>query len=232
MAIPFLNYLQRFSNGWPRSRSGCPTSRAFRDVGTDAAGTLSLLPRYRTNLQFEYTPVIHFHRTGFTQCVSAITAPMPQFRRLHQPSLHRIAMHITQLLRALFHTPHIEVIKPRLPQMLRRVRNQLTLCGVAPPLLGEHPSRESKFDCLQHDRRSALLRFAHQQVKMFGHDHVANYHKMVLTPHLLEHSKKEVAPLPGTEQRLTPVTTARDEVKIAGSVIACEPKPILSSRTE
>jgi hypothetical protein len=112
------------------SSSGCPTSRAFRDVGNDAADTLSLQPHHRTNLQFEYTPVIHFHHTGFTQRVGAITAPMPQFRRLHQPSLHWIPMHITQLLFALFRAPHIEVIEARLPHMLRRVRKPFTLCGV------------------------------------------------------------------------------------------------------
>jgi hypothetical protein len=46
---------------------------------------------------------------------------------------------------------------------------------------------------------------------------------MVLTPHLLEHTKEQVAPPPGAEQRLTPVTTAGDEVEVAGSVIPFEP---------
>jgi hypothetical protein len=49
------------------------------------------------------------------------------FGFLHQPFLHRIAMHIAQLFHALALAPHVEIVKSLLPNMLRRF-GQGTAC--------------------------------------------------------------------------------------------------------
>ena len=45
------------------------------------------------------------------------TAPRPVLRVFHQLSLHRICMHVFQLLLQLFLAPHIEIIESPLPKM-------------------------------------------------------------------------------------------------------------------
>src|ERR1700716_3782007 len=52
-------------------------------------------------------------------CVVAKTAPLPLFRTLAQPSLHRIAMNVTQLLDKLRVIANVEIVVPLLPEMLR-----------------------------------------------------------------------------------------------------------------
>jgi hypothetical protein len=48
-----------------------------------------------------------------------------------------------------------------------------------PPLLGQDPPRKTKFQSLHHDGRILLLRFADQQMNVFGHNHVAEVRVLV-----------------------------------------------------
>lgn len=48
-------------------------------------------------------------------------------------------------------------------------------------------------DRLHHDRRIAPLRFAEQQMHVFGHHHISGQHKVVAPPHLLQNLYKQVA---------------------------------------
>src|SRR5882762_8284669 len=54
---------------------------------------------------------IHSHRPSFVQKIETVTAPKPFLRRACQTPLHRIALHIPQLLPALLR-PHVEVVGP------------------------------------------------------------------------------------------------------------------------
>ena len=58
------------------------------------------------------------HRPSFVEPVETIGAPAPLLRRFHQPALHRIAMHVSQLFHALLRGPDIEVIETSLPDAL------------------------------------------------------------------------------------------------------------------
>jgi hypothetical protein len=72
-----------------------------------------------------------------------------------------------------------------------------------------------------HDRRGGLLlRFADQKVNVLGHDHVTGYDEPIPPTHPLQHAQKKVTAVRRAEQRLPPITTARDEMKVPGAVVA------------
>src|SRR5579863_2783954 len=48
--------------------------------------------------------------------IEPVTAPLPQLRIRHQPSFHRIHMHVIQFLDPLLLAPHVEIIKSSLPK--------------------------------------------------------------------------------------------------------------------
>ncbi len=81
--------------------------------GGDPGLTLPLLPKHD-----HPSPLIDGHRSNFAVSITPVTAPPPLFRFFHPPALHRIAMHITQLLHSLLLTPDIEAIETMLPNML------------------------------------------------------------------------------------------------------------------
>src|SRR5580704_11696006 len=57
---------------------------------------------------------------------------------------------------------------------------------------------------------------------VFGHRHVPNYCNFVLLPNLSQRPHKHVSGSHRPEQRKPPVTTARDEMQIAFSVVSFE----------
>jgi len=57
---------------------------------------------------------------------------------------------------------------------------------------------------------------------MFGHDDVADDHKLIALADLFQNSKKEIAALRATEKRLALMTTTGDEMKMSGAVITFE----------
>ncbi len=61
-------------------------------------------------------PHIHSHGTGLVQQIEPITAPPPLLGRAHQSPLHRIPMHVPQLLHPLLRRPHVKVVEARLPE--------------------------------------------------------------------------------------------------------------------
>jgi len=149
-------------------------------------------------------------------------------------------MHVTQLLRGgpstslgisaagsdaryapqLALAPDIEVVETRLPELVRRLP-KLLLVGSAPPLpLAQHAPGESQLQ-RQHDGRGrAALRFADEQIKVFGHDYVSQNYDSVAAPHGFEHGKENVAVTDGGEERLPLETTTGNKMKIAGAVVA------------
>jgi hypothetical protein len=55
---------------------------------------------------------------------------------------------------------------------------------------------------------------------MFGHDHVTGHKKLIAPANLLQYSQQQVTTARRAEQRLSPITTASDEMKVSGAVIA------------
>ena len=66
------------------------------------------------------------------------------------------------------------------------------------------------------------LRFADQQVEVLGHDDVAQHHEAVGLAGLFQKPQKQVAPPRCAQPRPALVTTASDEVQMAGTVIPLE----------
>ena len=113
-------------------------------------------------------------------------------------------MHIAQFLDELLFGEDIEVEKALLPKMI------LALC--------KQPSRHGLFQHLHHHRRISLFRFADHEMKMLGHDHIADHVETISCEHMIQHVHENV-PRPGGEhQGFSPVTTAGDVVIIVESV--------------
>ena len=77
---------------------------------------------------------------------------------------------------------------------------------------------EALLENLQDSRRVPFFGFGNQNVKGFGHDNIAHNFKLVFAPDLLEDAEKYLARMPGAQQRLPTITTARDEMKVAETV--------------
>src|ERR1700747_557800 len=111
-----------------------------------------------------------------------VTAPRPLFRFEHQSALHRIAVHITQLLNALLLAEDDKIVEAALPDVtgLERSVPQLALPRVGPQAkLAQPAPRKTLFQSLHYDRRIATLRFAEEQMHVLGHDHVTGNDKTI-----------------------------------------------------
>lgn len=127
-------------------------------------------------------------------------------------------MHVTELLDTFVLGPNIEIIKPFLPDVLRGALGHVD--WIASLCLDQNTSRKSKLKRLHHGRRILLLRFADQQVNVFGHDDVTNDHELVAFAHALQHRQEQVATARRGEKGLSSITTAGDEVQVSGAVVA------------
>ena len=116
-----------------------------------------------------------------------------------------------------------EVVETLLPDVLRSALEEFGLGGVAPTThLDQDASRKSQLQSLHDSGGSAFLRFADQKVKVFEHDDVSDDDELILFPDPLQYLEKQVAPLSGSEQRLSAVTTTRDEMQFVVAVITRE----------
>src|SRR5271167_343535 len=119
------------------NKSGCPVLRVLcegRVPRTLAAAKLRrAIPERNLRPAF-----VHPHWSGFVQKIETITAPPPLLRCADQASLHRIAMHIPELLHPLLRRPYVEVVGARLPERsaLGLVSKQMALPRVPPFALG------------------------------------------------------------------------------------------------
>jgi hypothetical protein len=135
-------------------------------------------------------------------------------------------VHVAQFLHPLARRPDVEIVEALLPHVLRPVLEEIGLRRMAvPALLGQDAPRKTKFQSLHHDGRILLLRFADQQMNVFGHDHVANDDEGIALADLLQHSQKQVPTARSAEQGLSTITTASDEVKVSSAVVAMQIVP-------
>jgi len=81
---------------------------------------------------------------------------------------------------------------------------------------------EALFEGRHYDRRIAALRFAEEEVDVFGHDHVAHYDEAMALANLLQHLEKQITATGSAEKRPPLVTTGGDEVEISGPVVTVE----------
>jgi len=82
----------------------------------------NLWSRSLRHTQYMRPLLIPTHQPCLTISVGAIAAPCPLIRLRHRTALHRIAMHVAQLLHALLFGPHVVVVKAALPDLTLRER--------------------------------------------------------------------------------------------------------------
>jgi hypothetical protein len=128
-------------------------------------------------------------------------------------------VHVIQLLYSLLPAPHVEIVEPSLPKTPRHcsslVSPQRQLIRIPTPAFSSQRSRDALLQRLHHHRGIPHLRLRNQQVNVFRHHHVASQRELVTRPHFVENLQENVA-LPGcSQQRASPVTTARDEMQMA-----------------
>jgi hypothetical protein len=101
---------------------GWPTFADFAKVGTKDSC------RRRCGRDDHWSPLVNSYRARFLVSIASKAAPLPLLRFAHESTLHRIAMHVVQLLDALLRRPHIEIIEAMLPDMLASLVEQFLLC--------------------------------------------------------------------------------------------------------
>jgi hypothetical protein len=151
------------------------------------------------------------------------TAPRPVLWMTYQFPHHRIRMHVLQFFFHLLRTPHIEIVKPPLPESRPTVpvprKRQGQLSKRRSPRLPAQGPGNFLFQNLQRFRWRNFLGFTHQQVNVFRHHHISNNVKSVPRTHFIEYLYKAIARPPRSKKRTSPITTEGHEVKIAQSVI-------------
>ena len=191
------------SSKLPRVPRSC---RAF----CDRAGILTSYPHHDSHLfSLPRRPLrLNLHHSFNPRKIVTKTAPRPILRTLRQTALYRITVHVTQLLDPLGLAPDIEVVISRLPQQTALGRAQ------APRyILLEH---------LQRDGKLGALRLAHQQMNVFGHNHVSRDVKSIPLPRLLESFFEEVAGVRRTKKRSASIAAKRHKVQTACFLKALE----------
>ncbi len=154
-------------------------------------------------------------------------------------------MHILEFLHSFLLTPHIEIVKPALPEvkltgmswfLQPRQESHLSRLPGCPTVaaarvgdsfcFSQSPKNLPRNLLLEHlhDRGGISdFRFTYKQMKVLRHDHVANQSKSVVFPNLAQGLNKQ-----GTMQRiperwLAKKATAGDEVQVIEIVVAVEP---------
>src|SRR6266404_2289987 len=142
---------------------------------------------------------------------------------LHESSNYKIRMHILQFFFLLLVAIHVEIVKPRLPELrqlgdeLRKSQRKLPLWRR--PLFQPHLPRDALLEHLQHCRRRALLWLADQQMHMIWHHHVTHQKESILSPNSAQFLDEQVSCSRCPEQRQPPVATERRKMKMTLPVV-------------
>ena len=81
---------------------------------------------------------------------------------------------------------------------------------------------ESLLDDFHYDGRIAHIRFGNQEVKVLGHDDVADHHKSIFLPCTLQNALEEIAPRGTAKLWMALITTAGYEVQIVPTIPALQ----------
>jgi hypothetical protein len=210
--------------GGPGNRGGCPIhSRTYfaNEWALRAAVVSKRFHRTSFDLQRPLLKV-HSYQTRIATPVGPKTAPPPLVRLLYQPSIHRIAMHIAQLLDPLAFSPHVEIIETFLPYRVRRRIAKRNLGRNSPFSKLVQAPRKPVFDDLHHHGRIAHFRLGDEQMKMFRHYDISVHHEAILAARFFQDRQKEIATFSTSQLRLAAVATAGYKMQILVSVIANE----------
>src|SRR5579862_6399154 len=174
--------------------------------GVFAATSVTPSPRLVPNLFLPPLPVVDPNQPILAIRVRSVTAPLPVVGFLHQSPDHRVPVHVFQLLHLFPLTPHIEVIKPALPEL-----------PGCPPAPGK-----PKFHGLHNRRRIADLRLRNQHVNVLRHHHIPDYAKAIPLAHHFQDIKEQVSCWFCIEQRPAPIAAPGNEVEASGTVVALQ----------
>lgn len=152
------------------------------------------LPPTRRPLRF------NLHRSLDASGVVPKAGPRPVLWIRHESPLHRIPVHVPQLLRCL--SVNVEVVVPSLPE-LNLARRFETL-------------RRLLLENLQHRRQRRDLWFADQKMHVLRHQHVSSHHKFIPVAHRFQFALKDLIAACARQQRTPMIATEGDEVKAAG----------------
>jgi len=149
-----------------------------------------------SSVELSFLLLVRQHRAALILRVVAKTAPPPLLRFQHQSALHRIAVHVMQLLDSFALAPDVEVVEALLPDVpWFRLPKQPLRSRTALALRVQHVLSEPLFEDLHHRRGRARLRLADEHVEMLGHDHIADYDEAIALAGLFEETDEERAPL-------------------------------------
>jgi hypothetical protein len=81
-----------------------------------------------------------------------------------------------------------------------------------------HLSRHTLLEDLEDQGWTSDLRFAHQEMEVFGHENVAEDTEAIMLTHIFQRLQEEQLDAIVRKERSPLVTTARDEVKVVGPV--------------
>src|ERR1700721_3097408 len=143
----------------------------------------------------------------------------------HQPSLHRVHMHVIQILNSLLPAPTIEIVETPLPEtaVLRGILPQTQLSRRRfPPTPRPQPPRHPLLQHLHHHRRIRLLRLPDQQMNVLRHHHIPNDYETIAPPHFIENHQKRIPRPHRPQKRPTPKTTERSEMQLPSPIAALE----------
>src|SRR5271165_5504356 len=195
----------------PRNLPGWPTLCAF--CKGRAPLCVGVQPR-----PFEFSvPRIHLQKP-FSSIPITPTAPRPISRMLHQLRLHRIRVHVVQLLRHLPARVNIQVKIPPLPEspqsivIPRKRQGHLPFPRASSP---SHPPRNSLLEHLNDLRWRAGAALADQQVDMFGHNHIADQRKPIPHAHFAENLHNNISRAHAAQQSSSLIAAKCDEMQVA-----------------
>jgi hypothetical protein len=95
-------------------------------------------------------------------------------------------MHVTEFLDPLLRSRDVEIIEALLPDRTGADAAMVKQLG------------ESLLDDFHYDGRIAHIRFGNQEVKVLGHDDVADHHKSIFLPCTLQNAQEEIAARAGS----------------------------------
>ena len=112
-------------------------------------------------------------------------------------------MHVFEFFDLFLMTPYVEVVKPSLPELARRVfvrdERERELCVWPAPLLRAQSARDSLLEDLHHSGRSSFGWFAEQQMDMIWHHNIADQEKSEALSHFRKNTHKHISRPNGIE---------------------------------
>jgi hypothetical protein len=165
------------------------------------------------------------NQTLFAFRVERKTAPGPVLGMIDQFSFQRIHVHVLELFDFLLQAPHVEVVKPALPEARQRIvtacKDQIQLSGGRSPLAAQ-AARDALFQNLNYSRGRSFSRFADEQVNVLRHDDVAHQGEAVAVTHLAKNSDEHISGPNRAQKGQASIAGERNEVQMSSSIVANE----------